>query len=111
MRKLLKYQLINGCIPSEIEDGGYFYDNTNLYGISIHLEESYTPEGMEWLSLEEFEKIITTYNDAPNPIPNDPITRKFFEENHAAFYYKTDTPKDRITILEDIVAAILEGDL
>jgi hypothetical protein len=112
MKKLLKYQLINGTVPPEIEDGGYFYDEPYIYGISIHLEESYTPPGMEWVSQEEFETIITTTN---NNAPSDPIieprtlTRETFESSHTPFSYRTTTSKDRITILEDLLAELIEG--
>jgi hypothetical protein len=114
MKKLLKYTLINGQVPSEIEDGGYFYNDPYLYGISIHLEESYTPEGMTWVSQEEFDELITAHNTltAANPDPTmefTPLTRAIFESNHVTFSYHIITPKDRITALEDIIAELLEG--
>lgn len=112
MKKLLKYTLVNGKIPPEIEDGGYFYDEPYIYGISVHMEESYTPEGMEWISLEDFEVIIAASNEFKSNdigIESIPITREVFESNHDKFYYKTSTPKDRITALEDLLAEIMEG--
>ena len=109
MKKLLKYTLVDGKIPAEIEDGGYFYDNTYLYGISVHLEESYTPEGMEWMTLGQFNTLLENYNTQMEQVGHETISKELFESLHTPFYYKTDTPKDRITVLEDLVAAILEG--
>lgn len=116
MKKLLKYQLINGTIPPEIEDGGYFYDEPYVYGISVHLEESYTPEGMEWVSMSEFEGIIDDWNEMleaahleGDPVPFVALTREVFESEHVAFYYRDVTPKDRISAIEDIIAELMEG--
>jgi hypothetical protein len=116
MKKLLKYQLINGTIPPEIEDGGYFYNEPYIYGISVHLEESYTPEGMEWVSQSELEDMISNSNVLSeashldsDPIPYTPLTREIFESNHTPFHYRDVTPKDRITAIEDLIAELMEA--
>lgn len=112
MKKLLKYTLINGTVPPEIEDGGYFYNEPYIYGISVHMEESYTPEGMEWVSQQEFEDLIASISAIPNDDPiiePTPLTRELFETNHTPYHYKTITPKDRITALEDLIAEMIEG--
>jgi hypothetical protein len=113
MRKLVKYQLINGKTPPEIEDGGYFYNEPYIYGISMHLEESYIPKGMEWMSLLEMEALITNINNNAKEYPPietmEPLTRERFEANHVSFSYRDTTQKDRIDILEDLIAELIEG--
>ena len=36
---IIKYKLVNGMIPTNIVDGGYFFDGEYLYGKGIEIQQ------------------------------------------------------------------------
>lgn len=104
MRKLLKYQLINGRVPDYIEDGGYFVDGDYLYGVSKVLDEDELPSGTTWVSQSEFEDVIAAANENL-PEGESPLTREAFENNRWAYRYRGLNKDERLDAVE---LAILE---
>lgn len=102
MRKLLKYKLLNGTIPSYIDDGGYFPDGDWLVGISVHLDDKELPKDTTWMSRAELQALINTSTimDTPGGIPTVPLTIEVFEDAHSMYRYNNLIPEDRLAAIE-----------
>ncbi|HWQ65966.1 MAG TPA: hypothetical protein VN372_03740 [Methanospirillum sp.] len=104
MRKLLKYKLTDhGTIPTFIENGGYFpTEDGYLHGISVSIDDEWTPDGTTWVSKAELEAIITATN-TNLPEGMQPMTILNFEADKFMFRYKETTQDKQIQALQQWV--------
>lgn len=101
MRKLLKYKLTElGAIPSFIENGGYFpTEDGYLYGITVSIDDEWTPTGTTWVSKAEMQAVITAAN-ANLPEGIEPMTIEQFEADKFMFRYRETTLQSQVSAIQ-----------
>jgi hypothetical protein len=110
MRKLLKYKLdVLGRIPTFIENGGYFpTEDGYLYGISVSIDDDWTPEGTTWVNKTEMQAVITAAN-SNLPEGMEPMTITRFEADKFMFRYRELTQDTRLAAIESAVLQLGEA--
>lgn len=79
MKQIVKYRLIEGTIPDFISDGGYFYNNNLLVGVTV--DGASLPEDVSiFNNKQELIDYVSTFYIENDVVPNVNIPTQTVQE-------------------------------